>query len=94
MTGLMQHSDDGGFQHCVHCGAPAVGPCARCESPVCGDCCVLTEGGTKTYAICLECDRQRGRSLRAGWATVIGWIVGPIVVLGVAVWLLALLIRK
>ena len=55
---------------------------------------MLTEGGTKTYAICLECDRQRGRSLRAGWATVIGWIVGPIVVLGVAVWLLSLLIRK
>ena len=92
MTGLLQHSDGGGFEHCVYCGARAVGPCARCQSPVCGDCCVLTEGGTKTYAICLGCDRQRGHSLQGSWARVIGWLVGPIVVLAVLVWLLSLLV--
>jgi hypothetical protein len=48
---------------------------------VCGDCCVLTEGGTKTFAICLGCDERSGRSLRRAWLTVIGWIVLPIAVL-------------
>src|SRR5689334_20231448 len=37
---------------CVHCGRLAVGPCARCDAPVCGDCCVLTDGGARIYAIC------------------------------------------
>ena len=81
MTGLATHDGDGGYERCIHCGAPAVGPCARCRNPVCGDCCVLTEGGHKTYAICTACDRRGGRSLNAGWAAVLVWIALPILAL-------------
>ena len=70
---------------------PAVGPCARCHGPVCGDCCVLTEHGTKTWAICLACDGEGGRSLGRAWGTVVLWVAGPIVVLAVLVILLELL---
>ena len=92
VTGLLQYGGDGGgYEHCVYCGKLAVGPCARCEAPVCGDCCVLTEGGAKTYAICLDCERRAGRSLRAGWLAVMGWIMLPILVLVVVVVLLHLL---
>lgn len=42
---------------------------------VCGDCCVLTEGGVETWAICLRCDRKKGRSLDRGWRTVVAWFV-------------------
>jgi hypothetical protein len=73
-------SDEGGsFEHCVHCGALAAGPCARCHRPVCGDCCVLTEGGAHVWAVCVSCDRRGGRSLKSGWGVVIGWIAVPIV---------------
>ena len=70
-----------------------MGPCARCEAPVCGDCSVLTEGGAKVYAICLGCERRAGRSLRRGWVTVIGWFVMPIVVLVLLLAVLGLLGR-
>jgi hypothetical protein len=73
----------------VHCGAVAVGPCARCDHPVCGDCCVLTEGGARVYAICVACDRRAGRSLRRAWLMVIAWVVGPLLALAAAVLLLA-----
>ena len=63
----------------------AVGPCARCRNPICGDCCVLTTGGTQTWAICLGCDRKTGRSLSAGWRTVLGWLLAPMLVLLLAV---------
>ncbi len=76
----LQHVGDDSAR-CVHCGAVAVGPCARCRAPVCGDCCVLTEGGAGTWAICLACDRRGGRSLTRGWVTVIGWIALPIALL-------------
>ena len=78
---LQQHDFGDGNARCVHCGALAVGPCARCQSPLCADCCVLTEGGTKTYAICRRCDRSIGRSLRAGWWTVGTWLLAPILLL-------------
>jgi hypothetical protein len=78
---LQQHDFGGGYERCVHCGKLAVGPCARCRAPVCGDCCVLTEGGAKTYAICLGCDTRTGRSLQRAWGTVILWLLGPIVLL-------------
>ena len=69
MSGALQlHDDD--TARCIVCGALAVGPCATCHRPVCGDCCVLTEGGVATWAICLRCDRTRGRSLREGWRGV------------------------
>ena len=74
---------------CVHCGRLAVGPCARCDVPVCGDCCVLTEGGARIYAICNGCNRRGGRSLRRAWLTVATWVAGPLVLLTVAVLLLA-----
>ena len=66
-----------------------MGPCARCDGPVCGDCCVLTEGTTKPYAICLGCNESRGgASMGGGWLTVIGWFLLPIVLLACAVYVL------
>jgi hypothetical protein len=56
---------------------------------VCGECCVLTEGGARTYAICIGCEKGGGRSLRRGWLTVAGWVAGPLVALAVAVLALA-----
>jgi hypothetical protein len=89
VTGELQLHDEDGDARCVHCGAAAVGPCASCDRPVCGDCCVLTEGGAKVYAICLSCDKRAGRSLRAAWRTVALWAIGPLLVLAAAVALLA-----
>src|SRR5262245_28192803 len=74
---------------CVHCGRPAVGPCARCDAPVCGDCCVLTEGGARIYAICVGCEGRGGRSLRRAWLTVATWVAGPLALLTLAVLVLA-----
>ena len=88
MTGQLQQAGDGPVAACVGCGVQAVGPCARCHAPVCGDCCVLTEGSSKSFAICLDCDRRAGRSLRSGWWVVVGWIAGPIVALALAIMLL------
>lgn len=66
-----------------------MGPCARCKRPVCGDCCVLTEGGAKLWAICTACDRRGGRSLVPGWIIVLTWVAAPILLLAIAVALLA-----
>ena len=85
---LATASDDGGLERCVHCGALAVGPCAQCHAPVCGDCCVLTEGGSRVYAICVGCERGSGKSLRSAWLTVLGWFAVPIGLLLLAVLLL------
>lgn len=71
MPSLLEHSFDDEAR-CVHCGRPAAGPCASCREPVCGDCCTLTEGGTKVFAICLDCDRRGGRSLTPAWRGVVG----------------------
>jgi hypothetical protein len=76
---------------CVSCGALAVGPCARCRNPVCGDCCVLTTGGTSTFAICLACKRVGAGSLSAGWRIVLGWLLKPILALFAALVVLYLL---
>ena len=79
MSGGLQIAGDegasGGAARCSVCGAAAVGPCASCRTPVCGDCCVLTEGGVETYAICVRCDRRKGRQLGSGWRVVVGWLV-------------------
>jgi hypothetical protein len=91
VSGQLQHVDDDAPARCSHCGALAVGPCARCRKLVCGDCCVLTEGGAKTYAICLRCDARGGRSLLSGWALVLAWIAVPMVLLAIAVVILAAL---
>jgi hypothetical protein len=94
MTGQLQLRDAGPPDAtCVTCGIKAVGPCARCHAPVCGDHCVLSEGGSKTFAICLKCDEGGGRSLSGGWVTVVMWIAGPIVVLALVVLLLEMFVR-
>jgi len=92
--GLMLSDGGGGVARCVRCGDEAVGPCARCRSPVCGDCCVLTEGGARVWAICLACEDRGGRSLRGGWLMVLAWIAAPILALALAVALLAWLTAR
>lgn len=82
---------DGGPARCVHCGALAAGPCARCRRPVCGDCCVLTEGGARVWAICSSCEERGGRSLTRGWLTVLAWIAVPILGLAALVTVLTAL---
>ena len=81
MSGQLQHVSDDGPLRCYVCGAEAAGPCARCRKPVCGDCCVLTEGGAKLWAICTNCEARGGRSLLPGWMIVLSWILVPIFVL-------------
>ena len=79
---LLSSGDDGGSPaRCAGCGAIAAGPCARCRLPVCGDCVVLTEGGAGVWAVCHDCVRRGGRSLRAGWIAALFWILVPIGVL-------------
>jgi hypothetical protein len=85
MAGLQV--EGGGGPRCASCGAEGVGPCASCRRIVCGDCCVLTEGGVETWAICLRCDRSKGRDLRGGWSTILRWFAGTfalLVVLAIA----------
>lgn len=95
MPGLIEHDFDGERDaRCVHCGARAAGPCARCDRPVCGDCSVLTEGGVRTYAICIACNRAVGPSLARSWLTVIYWVALPLGALFVLVALLALLVPR
>lgn len=81
MSQLISHGDGGGFIHCTICGGDAAGPCARCRKPVCGDCCVLTEGTAAQWAICLDCDHRGGRQINAGWFSVALWLVAPLVLL-------------
>ncbi|MFT3775877.1 MAG: hypothetical protein QM820_61825 [Minicystis sp.] len=95
MSGSLIPVDGGGSPaRCIRCGALAAGPCARCHEPVCGDCCVLTTGGARVWAICLGCEDRGGRSLRRGWITLIGWVAGPILALAAIVALLAMLTGK
>jgi hypothetical protein len=79
MSGQLQSHGDGDAR-CVFCGSAAVGPCARCRKPICGDCCVLTTGGLTTFAICLRCQRG-GASLSAGFRQVVWWVMVPILAL-------------
>lgn len=88
---LAYRDDDGSPATCVHCGAVAAGPCARCDAPLCGDCCVITDGGTKPYAICRGCAGSVGTELRSAWLGVVGWFVLPIVGLAALIVVLALL---
>jgi hypothetical protein len=75
-------ADDGPVARCKLCGAVAVGPCARCRQPVCGDCCELTDGGATTFAVCLRCVRAGGASLSPAWIGLLGWLT--LIVLGLA----------
>jgi hypothetical protein len=56
---------------------------------VCGECCTLTEGGLTTFAICLECDRKKGRSLSSAWGSFGGFLLAILLVLAAVVALLA-----
>ena len=81
MASLM--SDGGGpSARCRLCGKTAVGPCARCRTPVCGDCCELTAGGATTFAICLTCVKVGGRSLAPAYRGLVLWISA--IILGLA----------
>ncbi len=90
MSGLAVARDDD-EPRCAVCGAIAAGPCASCRAFVCGDCSVLTEGGVELWAICVRCDRRKGRSLAAGWGTVTLWLllllVGLALFAGLSIWL-------
>jgi len=78
---LLSHGGGPADARCVSCGALAAGPCARCRNPVCGDCCVLTTGGSTQFAICFSCERRGGSSLSAGWSVVLVWILKPLAAL-------------
>src|ERR1051326_5574209 len=69
-------SGDSPSARCSHCGAVAVGPCARCQRPTCGDCCELTEGGATTFAVGLACVKRGGRSLTAAYGGLLLWLSG------------------
>jgi hypothetical protein len=56
---------------------------------VCGACSTLTEGGVRTWAICLDCDRKGARSLGRAWASFALWLVVPILLLAAVTALLA-----
>ena len=85
MGGQLEIAGSDGPQRCSFCSNEAVGPCASCDRPVCGDCCTLTEGGVRTWAICLECDRKKGRSLTSAWGSFGLFLGGILVVLAAAV---------
>lgn len=69
----------------MFCHAEAAGPCASCRCSVCGDCCTLTEGGARTWAICLDCDRRKGRSLAGAWRSLGLWLVGVLLLLAAVI---------
>jgi len=81
MSSLMS-SGDSPSARCSHCGATAVGPCARCHRPTCGDCCELTEGGATTFAVCLACVKRGGKSVLPGYAGLLIWLGA--IILGLA----------
>jgi len=88
MTGELRVASDDAAEKCSFCPRDAAGPCASCRRPVCGECCTLTEGGAKTWAICLECDRKKGRSLSSAWSSFGLWLVLLLVGLALVVYLL------
>jgi hypothetical protein len=45
---------------------------------VCGDCCVLTEGGARVWAICFACEERQGRSLGRRWLGFLLWLTLPL----------------
>src|SRR5690606_14332057 len=90
MSGALQDASGGGVAPplCAFCSREAAGPCAGCKRMVCGECCTLTEGGARVWAVCLDCDRKKGRSLGGAWGSFGLWMVGLLVVMALAVGLL------
>ncbi|HVV81551.1 MAG TPA: hypothetical protein VHE35_00685 [Kofleriaceae bacterium] len=91
MPGLQSHGDSP-VARCAICGRPAAGPCARCRRSVCGDCCVLTEGGLTTFAICLRCERG-GASVSRPWRDLVLWLV-PLILALVAIGAVLVALRR
>jgi len=60
-------------------------------APLCGDCCIITHGGTKPFAVCRDCAANAGTSLRSGWVSVVLWLLLPIAGLAGLLLLLGLL---
>lgn len=89
MSGQLQLVSDDSPTRCSFCSNEAAGPCASCGRPVCGDCCTLTESSVRTWAICLECDRKKGRSLGGAWSGFLMFLIAILGVLAAAVALLA-----
>jgi hypothetical protein len=82
VPGLQSHGDPPAAR-CVICGRIAAGPCARCRRAVCGDCCVLTDGGMTTFAVCLRGARG-GASVGRPWLELVAWLGGIVLVLAAA----------
>ena len=93
MSGSLQHVGDDDAK-CVICGVMAVGPCARCHDPVCGDCCVIVDGKAMKFAICLRCERRGGRSIGGPWSSLLVWLGGILLALAAATALLAWLTSR
>lgn len=74
MSGDLQHVEDDGAR-CVHCGALAVGPCASCSAPLCGDCCIIEKGPAKAWAVCKRC-AGRGTTVGRAWQGLAVWLGG------------------
>jgi hypothetical protein len=94
VSGGLQIAGDDGAERCAFCGREAAGPCASCRRSVCGDCCTLTEGGAETWAICLECDRKKGRSLAGAWGSFGLFLLAILAALAAAVALAAWLASR
>ncbi len=95
MSGALQEVDRD--ERCTFCPRPAVGPCGACHRPVCGECCTLTEGGVKVWAVCLDCDRRGARTLRPAWIGLtlfLGAILVAIAAATVALGFLASALRR
>ena len=82
VTAQLHGSGEGPVARCSLCSAEAVGPCARCRAPVCGDCCELSGGGVTTFAVCTRCAARGGAHLGRAWLGLLGWIGLLVVALG------------
>ena len=74
MASLLPAGGDPPVARCKLCEKTAVGPCARCQAPVCGDCCELTVGGANTFAVCLTCAERAGTTFAPAWFGLLGWL--------------------
>ncbi len=54
---------------------------------------MLTEGGARTWAVCLACEDRGGRALGGAWRGLVLWLLGILAVLLVLVVALGLLVR-